>query len=176
MKILSIFILILSFISGCSNQKNLTSELKNIEKEKIKSKVEAFLKAYEKKDMDEIISNLSDQDEFSFFGSDISEMGGSKAEFQNQMDMDWKLFENINFSNTKIFSTIISNDGSQASSLLETTFNAVISGTKSTFTFRAALTFTNEEGIWKITQALFTVPSVGQSSAELIQKLQNKTQ
>ena len=176
MKAAIFFISLFIFLEGCTNQNNLSPEQKKVEIEKIKSRIEAFFAGYEKKDMDEIMSALTSSNEFSFFGSDVSEMGTSKAEFQNQMDMDWKLFEKASFSNIKVLSTFISEDGTLASSLVSTTFNVVISETQSSFTFRSALTFTNENGIWKILQASFSVPSVGQSSAELVQEKLSKTQ
>ena len=176
MRVLIILLGLFIFFEGCMNHNGLSPEQKKVEKEKIKSRIDVFFVAYEEKNMDEIMSALTSSNEFSFFGSDVSEMGTSKAEFQNQMDMDWKLFEKVNFNNTKILSIVISDDGTLASALVSTTFNVTINGTQSSFTFRSALTFTNENGIWKIVQASFSVPSVGQSSAELVQEKLSKTQ
>ena len=163
-----------SILTGCVNQNKFSEDQKNVEKEKLKSRIQSFFLAYENKNMDEIISMLSSSDDFFYFGSDVSEIGGSKAKFQNQMDMDWKLFNKVKFGEIKNNSIFISDDGSFASSMLEIPFNVVISDNPSSFIFRVSLTFTNESGVWRIVQALFSVPSVGQSSVELVQKKYNK--
>lgn len=168
----SVWILIFSilFLTGCSNNKEHSEEQLKIEKEKIKSQIGSFLSAYENKNMDKIISMLSNSSSFFYMGSDLNEIGRSKADYQNQMDMDWRLFDSIKFGKIKNSSVIISPDDKLASALIESTIEAMISGNSSSFTVRMSYTLVNENGVWKIVQNLVSVPSVGQSSVELVQK------
>jgi ketosteroid isomerase-like protein len=170
MKLLAGFLLITSFFYGCSDS-NLTNDQKNGEKEKIKTRIEAFVNAYEKKDMNTVIAMLSTSNSFFFLGSDIAEKNYNISDFQNQMDHDWELFDNIDFGQIRNESIIISDSGDLAVAIYEIPVSADVGGSAAKFVLRMTNTFVKEKGMWQLVQGMASIPSVGESSAELIQKL-----
>lgn len=170
MKILAWLFIIALVVSGCKSEK-LTSEQIDTEKTKIKTRIETFLISYEKKDINTIISMLSSSKDFNFLGSDVSEINKNKADFQNQLDQDWKLFESVDFGEIRNLSIRISECGDLAVAVLDAPMTVIVKGNQSKFIFRLSLTFVKENGLWQIVQGLGSIPSVGESSVELIQKL-----
>jgi len=157
-------------VSGCKSEK-LTSEQVDSEKDKIRTRIESFLISYAKKDMNTIVSMLSSSKEFNFLGSDVSEINKNKADFQNQLDQDWKLFESVHFGEIRNLSIRISDCGDLAVAVFDAPMTIVVKGNQSKFFFRMSNTFVKENGLWQLVQGLASVPSVGESSVELIQKL-----
>lgn len=170
MKILSIIIIAVFIISGCKSDK-LTSDQISSETVKIKTRIETFLQSYSKKDMNTIITMLSNSKEFHFLGSDVSEINKSKSDFQNQLDQDWKLFDSIHFGEIRNLSVQISGCGDLAIAVYEAPMTVVVRSNQSKFFFRMAITFIKENGLWQLVQGLASIPSIGESSVELIQKL-----
>lgn len=170
MKILALLFFIALVVSGCKSEK-LTSEQIDTEKAKIKTRIETFLISYEKKDINTIISMLSSSKDFNFLGSDVSEINKNKADFQNQLDQDWKLFESVDFGDIRNLSIRISECGDLAVALFDAPMTVVVKGNQSKFFFRMSNTFVKENGLWQLVQGLGSIPSVGESSIELIQKL-----
>ena len=157
-------------IFGCKSEKITSAEI-NAEKDKIKTRIDSFLVSYSKKDMNTIISMLSSSNEFNFLGSDVSEINKSKQDFQNQLDQDWKLFDSIDFGEIRNFSIRISECGDLAVAVFDAPMTVVVKGNQSKFFFRMSSTFIKENGLWQLVQGLGSIPSVGESSVELIQKL-----
>ncbi len=170
MKTFSLLIIIALLVSGCKSEK-LTSEQIGSEKDKIKTRIETFLISYAKKDLNAIISMLSSSKEFNFLGSDVSEINKNKADFQNQLDQDWKLFESVDFGEIRNLSIRISECGDLAVALFDAPMTVTVKGNQSKFFFRMSNTFVKENGLWQLLQGLGSIPSVGESSVELIQKL-----
>lgn len=170
MKILSIIFIVTFIISGCKSD-NLTTEQINSESVKIKTRIESFLQSYSKKDINTVITMLSTSKEFHFLGSDISEISRSKSDFQNQLDQDWKLFDSIHFGEIRNLAVKISVCGDLAVAVYEAPMTVVVRSNQSKFIFRMANTFVKENGLWQLVQGLASIPSIGESSVELIQKL-----
>lgn len=170
MKHFFIVLITLIILSGCSNKK-FTDDQKNSEKEKIKTRIETFIAAYENKDMSAVISMLSASNSFFFFGSDVAEKNYNISDFQNQMDHDWQLFDKIDFGQIRNESIIISDSGDLAVAIYEIPVSASVGNSLSKFVLRMTNTFIKENGIWLLVQGMSSIPSVGESSAELIQKI-----
>lgn len=170
MKTLSLIFIIAFLVSGCKSEK-LTSEQIDSEKDKIKTRIESFLISYAKKDMNTITAMLSASKEFNFLGSDVSEINQNKSDFQNQLDQDWKLFESVHFGEIRNLSIRISECGDLAVAVFDAPMTVTVRGNQSKFFFRMSNTFLRENGLWQLVQGLGSVPSVGESSVELIQKL-----
>lgn len=117
-----------------------------------------------------ILGMLSDSKDFYFLGSDVVEINRSKADFQNQLDKDWKLFESISFGDVRKLAVKISDCGDIASAIFEVPVTATLKGNQSKFFFRMTFVFENENGLWQIAQGVVSIPSIGESSAELNQR------
>lgn len=170
MKKLALIFIITFLVSSCKTEK-LTSDEINAEKTKVKTRIESFLLSYANKDINKIIAMLSSTNEFHFLGSDVSEINSSVADFQNQLDQDWKLFESVHFGEIRNLSIRISECGDLAAAVFDAPMTVVVKGNQSKFFFRMSNTFVKENGLWQLVQGLGSIPSVGESSIELIQKL-----
>lgn len=170
MKVSVILFIIAVLVTGCKSE-NLTSEQIDTERDKIKTRIESFLISYAKKDLNTILSMLSSSQDFKFLGSDVSEINNNKSDFQNQLDQDWKLFDTVQFGEIRNLSVMISGNGDLAIAVFDAPMTVVVNGNQSKFIFRMANTFTKENGLWMLVQGLVSIPSVGESSVELIQKL-----
>lgn len=170
MKIFAILFIAALLVTGCKSEK-LSSDQINSEKDKIKARIESFLISYTKKDMNTIINMLSASKEFHFLGSDVSEINKNKSDFQNQLDQDWKLFDSVQFGEIRNLSIRISDCGDLAVAVYDAPMTVVVKGNQSKFFFRMSNTFVKENNLWQLVQGLASIPSVGESSVELIQKL-----
>ncbi|MDZ7624505.1 MAG: nuclear transport factor 2 family protein [Ignavibacteriaceae bacterium] len=170
MKTLSLLFIVVFLVSGCKSEKLTTDEI-NAEKDKVKTRIESFLLSYANKDMNKIIAMLSSSEEFHFLGSDVSEINKNKSDFQNQLDQDWKLFESVHFGEIRNLSIRISECGDLAVAVFDAPMTVTVKGNQSKFFFRISNTFVKEKGLWQLVQGLGSIPSVGESSVELIQKL-----
>lgn len=166
-----IFLSVLMIIS-CDSDRLNHNQL-NAEKDVIRARIDSFLVSYQSKDLNTILSMLPSSKNFFFFGSDIAEINKSKFDFQNQLVQDWKLFDSIEFGDPKNLDVAVSKSGDFANALFEVPMKVVINKIPSSFTMRFDLCFTKEDGVWKIQQGLVYVPSIGQSSAELVLKTKN---
>lgn len=167
--------LVILFITGiilnaCNPQK-LTPEQTAVENDRIKTRIETFLTTYANKDMNTLVRMLSTSKDFHFLGSDVSEINKNKAEFQNQIDQDWKLFDTVHFGEIRNLSIRISDCGDLAATVFDAPMTVSVKGNQSKFFFRMSSTFVKENGLWQLVQGLGSIPSVGESSVELIQKL-----
>lgn len=167
------YLFIIFLLIGCHSEK-LTQEELNSEKERVQTRIENFLNAYANKDMDSIMPMLAGSEDFQFFGSDVSEVNKSKADFQNQIDQDWKLFKTIQFGELRNLSIKISDCGDLAVASYEIPMAVSIGETQSKFIFRMSNAFIKDQGLWKLVQGFASIPSTGQSSVELANKLSNQ--
>lgn len=170
MKTISLLFVITLLMIGCKSEK-LTSDEISVEKDKVKTRIESFLVSYANKDMNKILAMLSSSEEFYFLGSDVSEINNSTSDFQNQLDQDWKLFESIHFGEIRNLSIKISECGNLAVAVFDAPMTVVVKENQSKFFLRMSNTFVKENGLWQLVQGLGSMPSVGESSVELIQKL-----
>src|SRR5690606_19065533 len=151
MKKLSLLFVIVFLVSGCKSEK-LTPDEINAEKDKIKTRVESLLLSYANKDITKIIAMLSSTNEFHFLGSDLSEINSSVADFQNQLDQDWKLFETVHFGEIRNLSIRISDCGDLTVAVFDAPMTVVVKGNRSKFFFRMSNTFVKENGLWQLAQ------------------------
>lgn len=173
MKILIYLLILVLLTIGCDS-KRMSQDQVNAEKDVLRARIESFLISYQSKDLNTILSMLSSSKNFFFFGSDLAEINRSKSDFQNQLVQDWKLFDSIAFGDLRNVDLVISRSGEFANTIFEVPMKVVISKIPFSFTMRFALCFNKEDGVWKIQQGLVYVPSVGQSSAELVQSKELK--
>src|SRR5690606_31101463 len=87
MKLLIKIIITFSIIAGC-NHDEISDEQRKSETEKIRTRIETFTAAYEKKDMNALIALLSSSNSFYFLGSDVAEKNFNISDFRNQIDHD----------------------------------------------------------------------------------------
>lgn len=165
-----LFISAVAIFSGCKSEK-LTSHQRKSENSKIKTRIESFLVSYSKKDLSAILPMLSASNDFHFLGSDVSEINRSKSDFQNQLINDWKLFDSVHFGEINNLSMRISDCGDLAVTVFDAPMTVIVRGNQSKIFFRMSMTFIKENGLWQMVQGLASVPSIGESSIELIQKL-----
>lgn len=173
MKILISFLLTILLMIACDSPKPSQDQI-NVEKDIIRARIESFLISYQNKDLDTILSMLTSSKNFLFLGSDLAEINKSKSDFQNQLVQDWKLFDSITFGDIRNIDIVISKSFDIANAIFEVPMKVVISKIPSALTIRFDLSFTNEKGVWKIQQGLVYVPSIGQSSSELVQSKELK--
>ena len=169
-KKVGIFIACLALLAGCDSSK-LSKNLINIEKDKIRDRIDLFLLSYEKKDPHTLLSIISTSQDFYFLGSDVSEVSRSNADYQNQLERDWKLFDSIEFGEIRKISIQVSKDGDIADALYEVPITTIVQGSQSKFFLRISSTFIKEDGIWMLIQGMVSIPSIGESSVELNRRL-----
>lgn len=167
MKLLINIIIICSIFTGCNSEK-LSDDQRKSETVKIKTRIETFTAAYEKKDMNSVIALLSSSNSFYFLGSDVAEKNFNISDFQNQIDHDWELFDSIDFGQIRNESIIISDSDDLAVAIYEIPVSAKVGNSYSKFVMRMTNTFVKEKDLWQLVQGMISIPSVGESSAELI--------
>jgi len=171
MRRLSFLLLTLSFVIGCA-QPDMTADQKAAEIEAIKSQIAKFFNAYEARDVETAKSVVSSSGDFLAFGTDAAEVMKSQSDFEKQVEDDLQLFESVKSGELKNLSVQISNSGDLASAYYEMPLEATIGGETSNFMLRFAHTFRKENGEWRMVQSIASSPSMGQSSAELVQQMQ----
>jgi|GEM_PF-5911336 len=167
MKLLIKIIITFSIIAGC-NHDEISDEQRKSETEKIRTRIETFTAAYEKKDMNALIALLSSSNSFYFLGSDVAEKNFNISDFRNQIDHDWELFDSINFGQIRNESIIIADSDDLAVAIYEIPVLSKVGNSHSKFVMRMTNTFVKENGVWQLIQGMVAIPSVGESSAELI--------
>jgi len=165
------FVIALGLLAGCA-PKGLTPEQVAQEKEAIKTAIAGFHKDYEAKDGKAVMSLISAAPDFMFFGTDVAEVIKSSAEMDTLKEYDFQLFESVKFGELQHLAIQVSNDGSLASAVYQVPFEMKMAGQTSSSMFRLAFTFKKENGSWKIVQGMAAFPTTGQSSAELVKKMQ----
>lgn len=170
MKRLIILLLLAIIMSGCG-KKEMTPQEKSAEIESLKSQLVKFLKSYESKDLAMAKSLISSSDDFMMFGTDSAEIIRSVPDFENQMKNDWQLFDSVKAGELRILNIQLANSGDIAAAIYEVPLDVVIGGNSSHMLFRNAVTYKKENGEWRLIQALTSVATVGQSSAELVEKM-----
>lgn len=170
MKTISLLFVITLLMISCKSEKLTSGEI-NAEKDKVKTRIESFLVSYTNKDMNKILAMLSSSEEFRFLGSDVSEINNSTADFQNQLDQDWKLFESIHFGEIRNLSIKISECGDLAVAVFDAPMTVMVKENQSKFFLRMSNTFVKENGLWQLVLGAGSIPSIGESSIELNQKI-----
>jgi ketosteroid isomerase-like protein len=165
------FVIAISLLAGCA-PKGLTPEQVAYEKEAIKNAIANFQKGYEAKDANSVMNLFSSAPDFMFFGTDVAEVVKSWAAFDTLKGYDFQLFESVKFGEVQHLAIQVSSDGSLASAVYQVPMEMKIGGQTSSSMFRLAFTFKKEDGLWKVVQGMAALPSTGQSSAELVKKMQ----
>jgi ketosteroid isomerase-like protein len=164
-------LMLVAFAFGCGPQK-LTSEQMAQEKEAIKAVIAGFNQAYQAKDLAGVMKGISTSAEFMFLGTDSAEIIKSQTDFENQMKNDWQAFESVQVGEIRNLSVQVSNDGELASAVYEVPFDVVIGGQSAHLLLRFGHGLKKENGQWRIAQGLAAAATVGQSSAEMVAKMQ----
>lgn len=169
MKRLSFFLLAAILISGCS-QPEITPEQKSNEIEAIKNQISKLFKAYEDKDLEAVKSIMSSTGDIILFGTDSAEINIGISDCEKQLKNDWQLWT-VKAGELKNLYIQISKYGDFASAIHEIPLDFVSTDGGAFHTlFRMASTFRKENGEWRMIMGLTAVATIGQSSAELIEK------
>ena len=164
----------LVLLAGCA-AKVLSPEQAAQEKSAIRTVIANYHKGYETKDHDLFRPLISNSPDMMFFGSDVAEVVKSSAEMETEKDYDFQLFQTAKFGEVQDLAIQVANDGSLASAVYQVPLTMTVDGQTSTAMFRLAFTLRKEAGAWKIVQGMVAFPSTGQSSAELVRQMKEKS-
>lgn len=162
--------IILLLNSSCGPQKPqpLSAEQVNKEKEAIIEVIKKFNEAYQTKNFSPIIDLLSK--DVIFFGTDSAEVIKSLAEFQEELQKQWKVYDSIIFGNIVDMSIIMDNNASFASVIYGIPCD-LISGDKQEHLFlRYARTLKKENNRWVIVSGIVGATTKGLSNTELYEQ------
>lgn len=171
MKKLIYLAVITLFISSC-NRYELNPEQLVVEKHSIENQIQKILSGYSEKDYEAVLGVFSESDELIVFGTDVNEIFRSKSEFKEQLKNDFQLFESVKFGELQNLSIRISKSGDLAVAVFEAPAEMEFDGLIFHTFFRSARTFIKENGSWLLVQSLSATPSEGESSAELVEEME----
>lgn len=140
-----------------------------VEQDAIKKVISDFESAYIAEDWSRIQPLLAG--DFRFFGTDSAEVINSVADFRKQMENDWSLVDSVRIGQMRNFSMIMDASREIASVTYEVPYMANMGGQPMRATMRFAQTFRKEGGGWKMARGLVAMATVGQSSAEMAEKM-----
>jgi len=166
-------ILVAIIMFGCGPKKLTTEDIIK-EKEAIKSLISDFWKAYEQKDASAMLKFFSTSPELLWFGTDSTEVINTIDQWETQMKNDWQLFEKVSFGELRNLSILIDDYGELASALYEAGLDMTIEGKQSHALMRGSNVLVKENGEWRFIQGMLAFASVGQSSAELMEKMKEE--
>ncbi len=169
LRLVSVF-MVVALLSGCGPSKLSPADIAS-EKQAIESLVNDFWKAYDTKDLAATTKVFSNSGELMFFGTDSAEVIRNIAEWESQAKNDWELFQSVKFGQMKNVSTVVSSDGELGSIVCEMPADLTIGGEQTHVLFRFAGTMRKEQAEWRLVQGMVAMATVGQSSAELVAKM-----
>jgi ketosteroid isomerase-like protein len=164
-------VVVLGLLSGCSPRKMSTEEIAT-QKKAIETLVSNFMKAYEAKDLTALTKVFTPSDDLMFFGTDSAEVIRTLAQWESQAKNDWELFQTVKFGDFKNVATVVSDDGTLGSLVCEVPADVVVGGQPSHNLFRFACVARKENGEWRMVQGMIAMATVGQSSAEMVAKME----
>lgn len=135
----------------------------------IDSLIQVFLSTYSTKNPDNMAAMVTD--DLHFFGTDSAEVITNSAGFREQMSNDFKLFETARFEAVRHRSIVLDEDNELASAVFEVPVTMTAGEQSNRAVIRFAQTFRREGDSWRLVQGMASFPSRGQSSAELVAKM-----
>jgi len=131
----------------------------------IKERVRHLLDDYSRKDVDRIMRVLDDRNVL-MIGTDVSEVAGSRQTIETLLRNDFKLWDTSQFGQFKDF--YVQSSDTMATAFFDVPWQATTGGQTRSFTIRLVTTWRKAGNDWKLTQILNTVPTTGQSAAEIL--------
>jgi ketosteroid isomerase-like protein len=128
-------------------------------------------KAYSAKDTAGVLAGAPDSGAILYFGTDSAEVMRSRADYLAQMRADWALMDSVKFGPFRNIDVLMSANGDVASVVAEQAADAYVGKQHQHSFWRFARGLKKMNGRWVIVQSMPSVPTVGQSSAELVAKL-----
>ena len=130
----------------------------------VTSSVQALLTAYAANNQEAVI-RLIDTREFSFYGSDVSEVVHSADQLRQLMAEDFKLWGSAKFGQVSGMDIRIGKD--LATAFFNVPFSA---GGAPDVTVRVSTVWRKNDGVWLLSQSANSVPTVGSSARELLKR------
>lgn len=166
--ILFIVIAILAF-GWNTGPKELTSEQISVEKAAIEDVVTKFHKSIEVESWNDFKALLTE--DCIIYGTDVAEVDQGIKELEPHMNVTFELVEGSKILDIKNKSFVV--DIKFASIMYGATWDTKFLGQQSSMPIRFAMTLKKED-TWKIAQCMISVPSVGQSGDELLEKMKKE--
>ena len=124
-----------------------------------------MLDDYSHKNVDGIMQML-DARNVVMMGTDIAEVAASRNAVETLLRNDFKLWDTSQFGRFKDF--YVQSSPTMATAFFDVPWQATTGGQTRTFTIRLVTTWRKVGQNWKLTQILNTVPTTGQSAAEIL--------
>ena len=154
MKNFLLIVLLFGLILGsCEPKKKyLSPQELELEKDKIKTVIQAFNNASEEKNFGKMVEYLDD--EVIFFGTDSSEVIKTFADYKKAIDKQWQVYDRINYSDLRDVSIFIDDQASLATIFYGTNSEIVSSGNKYNYYLRGARILKKKNDKWLIVGGL----------------------
>jgi hypothetical protein len=130
-----------------------------------KQRVRVLLDDYSRKDVAGIIRML-DERNVMMMGTDISEVASSKKTVEALLENDFRLWDTSRFGEIRNF--YVESSDTMATAFFDVPWEASTGSQSRRFIIRLVTTWRKSGGDWKLTQILNTVPTTGQSAAEIL--------
>lgn len=164
-----VFFLLLMLV-GCGPKKLSPEDIAR-ERKAVETAINDFFTAYQGKDLAGMKKLFSQSPDVFWFGTDSSEVIKGWSEWENQMNADWQLLESVTMGGVRNLAIQMDSDAQLASAVYEVPADVVIGGQPNHILFRFSGTLVKEEGKWKFIQGMVAVATTGQSSAEMLAKM-----
>ena len=170
MKRYVLLLLLLAFGLFAAPQ-TISAQRANADEKALRAKIELLLDAYGKKDAARLVS-LFDEKDVLMMGTDASEVADTKAEVEKLLSDDFQLWKTSEFGEFVNFYAAFS--GKTATAFFDVPWQAQLpNGETRSFLIRFASGWRKKGGEWKLLQIMNSVPTVGQSAAEILKKMPN---
>lgn len=153
-------LLLLVVLGSCAS----TGKDAQSDRAQVAAAVRTLLTAYAANDQEAVI-RLIDTREFSFYGSDVSEIVHSSDQLRQLMTEDFKLWGSAKFGQISDMDIRVGRD--LATAFFNVPFSA---GGASLVTVRVSTVWRKVGGVWLLTQSANSVPTVGSSTRELLKR------
>jgi hypothetical protein len=131
----------------------------------IAARVQALLDAYAANDQAGVLALVDSRGGFVMYGSDVSEVVHDAAGLKQMMDNDFKLWHTARFG--PVAGLDVRAGGALATAFFHVPFSV---GAQPPLTVRITTVWRNVDGAWLLTQSANTVPTVGSSASEILQR------
>jgi ketosteroid isomerase-like protein len=154
MKNFLLIVFLFSLILGsCEPKKKyLSPQELELEKDKIKTVIEAFNNASEEKNFGKMVEYLDD--EVIFFGTDSSEVIKTFADYKKAIDKQWQVYDRINYSDLRDVSIFIDDEANLATIFYGTNADVVKEGISNNYYLRGARILKKKNDKWLIVGGL----------------------
>lgn len=152
------FLLICLFLISCNpEQKFVTPEQIEKEKQQVINVIERYNTASEDKNFSAMVETLAD--EVIFFGTDSSEIIRTFAEFKKTMKKQWEQFERIDFGELADVSIQMDDNATFASIIFGVPCDITYQGETKRYYLRGSRTLKKEKNKWVIVSGILSVVS-----------------